>query len=323
MPEEPIPYCVDLDTFLATIHDPVRWLVEDLIPREGLAVLAGAPKSWKTYLAQDLSVAIALGQPFLGRAAAPGPVVYVLEEGVRAGTAERYRRICARRGPTAEVHLIVRQKVRLDDAASLQLLYAQIERIHPVLVVLDPLIRLHGAQEDKSWQMQPVMSGIQDIIEACRTAVLLIHHTAKHAEGTASASVAARGSGVVTSSTDANLILTRRGTRGRIACDVRDAEGGVIEFAFDGDAGSFDVVSAPTAAGSGETRLPGGIGATELQALAAAAIDATPDSGLTTRALAAALDCSDETARRALLAAVSSGNLVRVGPGNAPRFRPA
>jgi AAA domain len=322
VPEEPIPYCVDLDTFLATVHDPVRWLVEDLIPREGLAVLAGAPKSLKTYLAQDLSVAIALGQPFLGRAVAPGPVVYVLEEGVRAGTAERYRRICARRGPTSDVHLIVRQKVRLDDRASLDQLYGQIERIHPVLVVLDPLIRLHGAQEDKSWQMQPVMSGIQDIIETCHTAIVLIHHTAKHAEGTASASVAARGSGVVTSSTDANLILTRRGTRGRLACDVRDAEGGVLEFSFDGDDGSFNL-AAPSPTTSGEARLPGGIGASELHALAAAAIDGTPESGLTTRALAAALECSDETARRALLTAVASGNLVRVGPGNAPRFRPA
>jgi len=43
-----------------------RWIIEGMLP-EGLCVLAGAPKIGKSWLAQDMSLSIAAGAPFLSR----------------------------------------------------------------------------------------------------------------------------------------------------------------------------------------------------------------------------------------------------------------
>ena len=44
---------------------PVRWIVEDLLP-VGLAMIAAPPKYYKSYMALDLSVAVAVGQDGTG-----------------------------------------------------------------------------------------------------------------------------------------------------------------------------------------------------------------------------------------------------------------
>lgn len=55
---------------------PVRWIVEDLLP-VGLAMIAAPPKYYKSYMALDLSVAVAVGQDFLGFQAHKHKVLYL------------------------------------------------------------------------------------------------------------------------------------------------------------------------------------------------------------------------------------------------------
>ena len=62
-------------------HEKSDMIVEDLIPK-GLTILAGAPKSCKSWMALDLSLAVSSGRPFLGKETkACGVIYFAFEDG--------------------------------------------------------------------------------------------------------------------------------------------------------------------------------------------------------------------------------------------------
>ena len=56
---------------------PPTYLIDKLLPQGGLVGLYGLPGAAKTFLAIDLALHVAMGLPWLGRATAPGNVLYV------------------------------------------------------------------------------------------------------------------------------------------------------------------------------------------------------------------------------------------------------
>ena len=64
--------------------EPIEWLVEELLPAEGLGMLFGESDVGKTFLAVDWGVHIAAERPWTGRAAKGGTVLFVESEGGRA-----------------------------------------------------------------------------------------------------------------------------------------------------------------------------------------------------------------------------------------------
>jgi hypothetical protein len=61
---------------------PPSWLVERVIPELGYAILHGAPSSFKTFLALDISLSIACGVAWRDFLVRPGRVLYMMGEGV-------------------------------------------------------------------------------------------------------------------------------------------------------------------------------------------------------------------------------------------------
>lgn len=57
------------------------YLVKGILPRIGLAVIWGPPKSGKSFWTFDLAMHVALGQDYRGRRVQPGAVVYCAFEG--------------------------------------------------------------------------------------------------------------------------------------------------------------------------------------------------------------------------------------------------
>jgi hypothetical protein len=307
--------------FLAQEIAPLRWVVPGLIPAGGLIVLAGPQKLGKTTFAMDATVAVAAGQPVLDRPVLAGPTLYVLEEGTPAGVAERYRRIVARRGTPADAHLVLRAGIRTDEAKRWRALREEIARLRPVLVVLDPLVKLHRADENVAGEMSRVMAALQGLT-AAGAAVLLVHHVIKHAAEGGAIGNAARGSGAIISATDGNLILSRKGDHLRLETEMRDAESESLRLDYDGATASF-TLRTQGASAPATPRYPGGVDPQVVVALAAARMAADPAGGLTAPDLAAARGVSDETARQALAALVRDGYLVKAGPANRPLYRPA
>jgi hypothetical protein len=58
-----------------------EFLIQHLVQRQGFGVLYGASGSLKSFVALDMSVAIALGRPWAGRDVKQGAAFYIAAEG--------------------------------------------------------------------------------------------------------------------------------------------------------------------------------------------------------------------------------------------------
>ena len=67
---------------LDTLPEP-EWLVEGIIPADGLTTLFGAPGATKSFMILDAALSICAGIPFHGRAVSTGSSIYCVGEGLR------------------------------------------------------------------------------------------------------------------------------------------------------------------------------------------------------------------------------------------------
>ena len=60
-----------------------EWLIKKLVPRQGVAVIFGSPRSFKSFIAMDLALHVAIGWNWAGQATTQGDVVYIAAENVK------------------------------------------------------------------------------------------------------------------------------------------------------------------------------------------------------------------------------------------------
>lgn len=194
---------------LASRTAPLSWIVEGLFLEAGAGILGGAPKSCKSFLALDLCVAIASGSACAGtfRVLKPGPVVVLCAEDPDAVISERLVALSRARGcELADLPIeVLVDPVRLPEG--LERLEATIAAFQPRLLLLDPLIRLHRADENSASEMSVILDGLRKLARSSRTAILLVHHTRKAAAGNAGTGL--RGSSDLHAFGDSNLYLRR------------------------------------------------------------------------------------------------------------------
>ena len=64
-----------------TFNADPAYLVKDVLPRDGLAVIWGPPKCGKSFWTYDLHMHVALGRSYRGRRVQQGAVIYIACEG--------------------------------------------------------------------------------------------------------------------------------------------------------------------------------------------------------------------------------------------------
>jgi hypothetical protein len=192
---------------------PLRWLLSDLFLVGAAGILGGAPKTGKSFFALELAVAVASATAAAGRFAVstPGPVLLCAAEDPPAVVIQRLAALAAARAQALAalpVEVIVEAGVRLPEG--LDRLAATVAQVAPRLLVLDPLIRLHRADENSAADMAGVLDGLRTLARAAECAILLVHHTRKAPAGGV-AGHGLRGSSDLHAFDDTNLYLRRVG----------------------------------------------------------------------------------------------------------------
>jgi hypothetical protein len=205
------PYATVCAADLANATAPLRWIAQGLFLESGAGILGGAPKSGKSFLALELCVSIASGTACMGQfpIQAPGPVTLLCVEDPPAVVLQRLQALARAHNTTLEslpIHVIVEPAVRLPDG--IERLRATLDKTQPRLLLLDPLIRLHRADENSAAEMSVILDGIRALARTSHTAILLVHHTRKAAAGS-SAGSALRGSSDLHAFGDTNLYLRK------------------------------------------------------------------------------------------------------------------
>lgn len=223
---------------LAEPDAPPPMLDATPIPKVGVTVFAGPPKVGKSLMSSQIAL--------VRRS------TYIVEEGSLAAISYRLRRQWQAVGDGGAPDLVVvhRQRIRLDDRSSVARLRDHVEVRRPDLVILDPLNRLHGADENRPASMTPVMDALAGIAYDYGTAVVAIHHTNKPSqERRGSVWDTLRGASSIRSGTDANLIMVETGVGVRIVGEFRDAEPVDQYHELDRESLTFHQTDGPKSAG--------------------------------------------------------------------------
>ena len=147
--------------------------------------------------------------------------------------------------------------LRLDHRGDRLRLLETVERIGPRLLVLDPLVRLHGVDENTVAEIAPILGFLRDLQRRFEAAVVLVHHARK--SGATRPGQALRGSSELHAWGDSNLYLRRRDGRivmtveHRAAPGLNDVE---IELADDGEGPALRLRQTLAAETGPETETP-------------------------------------------------------------------
>ena len=154
------------------------YLVRGLIPKEGLTVVWGPPKSGKSFAVFDLCMHVALGWEYRGRRVQQGSVVYCSFEG-QGGLAARIEAFRQQHlAEDTEDIPFHAQTMTLDLVKQADDLIAAIKSagIEPSIVALDTLNRSLRGSENSDEDMAAYIQACDRIREAFSCAVIIIHH---------------------------------------------------------------------------------------------------------------------------------------------------
>jgi hypothetical protein len=191
-----------------------RWLVEGLWGASSVGVIGGAPKCAKTWLGLDMALSVATGTACLGKYAVPepGPVLIYLAEDALPTVRERIEGMTRHRGLDLDqvaIYAITSPVLRLDRERDRTQLCETARQLRPKLLLLDPLVRLHGIDENNAGEVAELLAYFRSLQRQLALSVLLVHHTRKNGAGGVAAGLGLRGSSDIHAFGDSNLYLRR------------------------------------------------------------------------------------------------------------------
>lgn len=224
-PREGLPFTRACDLSSAAAQSP--WLVEGLWAEQAVGILGGEPKCCKSFLAMDMAVSVASGTPCLRRFPVhrTGAVLLFPAEDALAAVRQRLEGICAAaqaRLQDLPIYVITAPRLLLDLPQDRDRLRETVAAIQPTLLVLDPFIRLHRADENASKEVAPLLGYLRELQREFHTAIVLVHHVRKRS-GKDRPGQALRGSSDLHGWGDSNLYLRRTTTRLVLSIEQRAA----------------------------------------------------------------------------------------------------
>jgi hypothetical protein len=198
---------------LSPVPAQIPWLIQELWTDQAVGILGGEPKCCKSFLALDIALSVASGSACLRRYPVrhSGPVLVFPAEDSLAIVRQRLDGLAAAAALTLRhlpLHVITAPSLRLDLATDRQRLTHTLETLQPVLLILDPLIRLHQLDENDASQIARLLGFLRQLQRQFHLAVLVVHH-AKKDGASLRPGQALRGSSELHGWGDSNLYLRR------------------------------------------------------------------------------------------------------------------
>jgi hypothetical protein len=120
------------------------------------------------------------------------------------------------------VEVITAPSLRLDTPADRHRLRDTVQNLQPVLLILDPMIRLHRLDENDATQIATLLSYLRELQRQFQLAIILVHHARKDSNGSRPGQ-ALRGSSELHGWGDSNLYLRRKAGQLTLSTEHRAA----------------------------------------------------------------------------------------------------
>lgn len=247
------PLPVERASQLASRGPQTQWLVQDLWTEQAVGILGGEPKCCKSFLALDVAVSVASGAACLRQfpVRRSGPVLLFPAEDSLAVVRQRLEGIAAAAQVpfgSLPVQVITAPSLRLDRPADRSRLSDTVQELRPILLILDPLIRLHRVDENDATQIAALLSYLRELQRQFQLAVMLVHHARKDSHSSRPGQ-ALRGSSELHGWGDSNLYMRRKGSQLTLSTEHRAAPGRdhiPLQLAESGSAVALSVMAGST-----------------------------------------------------------------------------
>ena len=212
---------------LARTGPQTQWLIDGLWSEQAVGILGGEPKCCKSFLALDVAVSVASGAACLRQfpVRRTGPVLLFPAEDSLAIVRQRLEGIACAAHVGFEalpVEVITAPALRLDTPTDRQRLLETVQQLRPLLLILDPLIRLHRVDENDASQIGALLSYLRELQRQFQLAVMLVHHARKDSQASRPGQ-ALRGSSELHGWGDSNLYMRRKGSQLTLTTEHRAA----------------------------------------------------------------------------------------------------
>ncbi len=223
---------VDGAALYARTHVPRLFVVDGLIKQGDLALLAGRPKSGKSFLLLQLAQAIDSGTAFLGRGTTYQAVLYLaLEDGER----RIHERLHARTWTPSRTGFAF-GLLPLGDGGMGQI-EATIDGFD--VIVIDTLRAACGADADENdnAKMGGIVQRLADVAHRMTKTIVVSHHTRKGEAEDAFELI--RGAGAIRAAYDLGILLQRKTgeSEATLKIESRDIEAEDMTIRFEGATG--------------------------------------------------------------------------------------
>jgi hypothetical protein len=163
-----------LGALLDEPDDQMDWLVDDLLPAGGVALLTAKPKVGKSTLARQLALSVARGERFLDRMTAQGAVIYLALEEKRSEVRKHFRAM----GATGDEAIYIFASTAPVDV--LVQIRTVIGEKQPALLIIDPLFKFTRVRDGNDYaQVTAALEPLLALARETGTHVLCVHHEGK------------------------------------------------------------------------------------------------------------------------------------------------
>jgi hypothetical protein len=169
----------------STITEP-RWLVEGLIPGDGIVLLHSQPREYKTLIVQALLVALTAGSPAFGlerlHVATAIPAWYITEEDGWWRVQDRFMHLVRGYGldrvPDV-LHVSAGEGLNLDSPDWQERIIARARAGGDRVVVFDPLRSVTEAVDQGPRELKPFALFLRRLMRETGAVVITVHHDTK------------------------------------------------------------------------------------------------------------------------------------------------
>lgn len=207
----------------------VKWVVDDVVPDGGVAVLGGKKKIGKSWFCLQVAQAVAAGARVLDKKTEQGSVVYIcLEDGPA-----RLQRRLTQQHARAELPITYRTRFTPLDQGGLDELRHLAQATRPRLIIIDTLAaaKTGKVDENAAGPMADLFNGLRAIAQDCQVGILVVAHHGKFTTGDPGHDI--RGSSATPGAADLNIGLYKENGVHLLRTEGRDIGEAELRVKFD------------------------------------------------------------------------------------------
>jgi hypothetical protein len=289
---------------------PIQWVVENLIPKYGLVILAGKAGVGKSFVSLHLAHSVSSGEKFLGILPVLSSGKVLIIDGENYPGIYRQRVEALKLNPLDGIDVVILQNFHLDQARSLKWLEEKLKENRYSIVIFDAWTNLiQRTDENKSSDVGRVLSRLRKLSYENECCFLLIHHLRKNMPFAVEAKDELRGSSVLVNEADVVLLMQNfKDTKFLKTIKMRYGDEQAFKVRFEKDGGRLAIVGKRVTEPEIEGEVVRAVSAIEEYLM-------VKGNAATRGELIQELPFSKATVNRAISLALTLGRIIREGRG--------